>query len=151
MTYTVPVSGIGAPEVTLLEAHSVLASSGTTGMRTWEASLLLGSYLYSPSGKDLIQNRTILELGAGTGFLSILCVKHLNACYVLATDGNAEVINHLDTNLYINGIKERKSIETSTFKWGDPLTGVGLNDRGNSRSYDLVLGADLVCHNSVAP
>ena len=33
--------------VTLLEARSVISGSGTTGLRTWEAALLLGSYLSS--------------------------------------------------------------------------------------------------------
>lgn len=143
VTYTAPFSALGAPEVTLLEARSLLASSGTTGLRTWEAALLLGKYLMSSDGRKFVQNSNVLELGAGTGFLSIICAKHLNAQQVLATDGNRGVIDGLELNADINGLELRGVINPVVFKWGHSLIDV-LDVRQESRSIDLVLGADVV-------
>jgi len=67
------------PTVTLLERRHLISGSLTTGFRTWEAALHLGSYLLTTEGADLIRDKSVLELGAGTGFLPILCAKHLEA------------------------------------------------------------------------
>jgi protein-L-isoaspartate O-methyltransferase len=73
------------PTITLLEARTILAASGTVGLRTWEAALFFGNYLLQ--NPSLIEGKSILELGAGTGYLSILCSKYMGASHVLATDG----------------------------------------------------------------
>lgn len=144
LTYTAPLSSLDCPELTLLEARSVLASSGTTGLRTWEAALSLGTFLFSPGGSDLIRGKTILELGAGTGFLSILCAKHLGARFVLATDGNADVVRDLDSNLALNKIKDTNLIIAAVLEWGHMLSDNILNSFEENMTYDLVFGADVV-------
>jgi hypothetical protein len=87
--------------VTLLEARSVISSSGTTGLRTWEAALLLGFYLVSETGRASIHGKRLFELGAGTGMLSILCAKHLGVAGVVATDGDEAVVDAIKTNLFL--------------------------------------------------
>lgn len=144
LTYTAPLSSLRCPELTLLEARSVLASSGTTGLRTWEAALCLGTFLFSPGGQNLIQGKIILELGAGTGFLSILCAKHLGARFVMATDGNAGVIRDLDSNLVLNNIKDKNVIITAVLEWGHMLPDILCDTPEGNLTYDLVLGADVV-------
>lgn len=144
VTYTGPIVGQNAAQVTLLEAPSLLASSGTTGFRTWEAALFLGSYLSSSEGMHLINGKSILELGAGTGFLSIFCAKHLGAQRVLATDGSQMVISDLQSNLHLNGLEGSEMIQTAILPWGHALIGGVADCRKDRRSYDLVLGADVV-------
>lgn len=144
LVYTAPSISLNCPQVTLLEARSVLASSGTTGLRTWEAALCLGTFLFSPSGLDLIKGKTIVELGAGTGFLSILCAKHLGARFVLATDGNPDVIRDLDSNLVLNQVNDAGLITTAVLEWGYILPDILWDDLEESPTYDLVLGADVV-------
>lgn len=144
LTYTAPLSSLYSPELTLLEARSVLASAGTTGRRTWEAALCLGTFLFSPSGRNLIQGKTILELGAGTGFLSILCAKHLGARFVLATDGDVDVVRDLDSNIALNDLKDTKIITTAVLEWGHILPDILWNSSGKTLTYDLILGADVV-------
>lgn len=63
----------GRPErrITLLE-EQVAVSSGSTGLRTWTASLHLGHHFLT-GGVSLAPR--VLELGAGTGFLSILLTQ----------------------------------------------------------------------------
>lgn len=53
------------PTITLLERPQLLSGSLTTGFRTWEAALHLGSYLLLPDNRDLIRGKNVLELGAG--------------------------------------------------------------------------------------
>ncbi len=147
ITYSAPTLALCVPAVTLLEAGSLLASSGTTGFRTWEAALFLGTYLCSAEGQHLIRGNHVLELGAGTGFLSILCAKHLGVRYVLATDGSGEVVTDLQTNLFLNGLDIGESIHTATFLWGHTLVGGVLDIVQETRTFDVVLGADLVSRN----
>ncbi|KAL9069850.1 MAG: hypothetical protein Q9157_006020 [Trypethelium eluteriae] len=101
--------------ITLLEARSVLSSSGTTGLRTWEAALHLGSFLTTEEGGAFVKNRNVLELGAGTGFLSVLCAKHLGAARVVATDGDHGVVQSLAENLSLNGLRSSNAIYDKEF------------------------------------
>lgn len=127
--------------ITLHEARNILAAAGTTGLRTWEAGLHLGNYLCK--NPDLIHGKSILELGSGTGYLSILCAKYLKAGHVLATDGDDDVVASFSTNFYLNSLQESSHIEGKELKWGHALTG-GEDPRWNlGRHIDLVLGADL--------
>lgn len=144
VTYTAPTVLPDAPRITLLEARSLIAASGTTGLRTWEAALHLGHYLFSAEGRQLINGRIILELGAGTGFLSVLCAKYLGASYVMATDGSEGVIEDLASNLYLNGIEGSDGIGKSVLKWGHSLVNSIIADPECPHRYDLVLGADVV-------
>ena len=144
VTYTAPLCAFGAPEVTLFEARSLLGSSGITGLRTWEAALFLGTYFFSPAARHFVRNKNILELGAGTGFLSILCAKHLGAKYVLATDGSRETLADLELNLSLNGLEGAEIIETSFLKWGQMLDGDLLKAHDEIHPFDLIIGVDVV-------
>ena len=128
----------------ILESRAILASSGTTGLRTWEAALHLGTYLCSEEGRKLIQGKSIIELGAGTGFLSILCAKHLRTKYVLATDGSGEVVDALGSNIYLNGLEGSRFINGTALIWGHTLSDGVLNVTEGYETYDVILGADLV-------
>ena len=143
VTYTAPILDHNAAQITLLEAPSLLASSGTTGFRTWEAALFLGAYLSSPEGSHFVTDESILELGAGTGFLSIFCAKY-GAQRVLATDGSLEVISDLKSNIHLNELEGSELIQTAILQWGHTLIGGTVDRREDKSSYDLVVGADVV-------
>lgn len=144
VTYTAPVPDPNAAQVTLLEAPSLLASSGTSGFRTWEAALFLGAYLSSPEGNHFVTGKNVVELGAGTGFLSIFCAKYLGAQRVLATDGSQEVVSDLKSNINLNKPEGLELIQTAILQWGHTIIGGVPDCREDKRSYDLVLGADVV-------
>ena len=146
VTYTAPSEALSAPQITLLETRSLLASSGTTGLRTWEAALYLGAYLFSSDGGELVAGRNIVELGAGTGFVSILCAKHLGAQHVLASDGDGGVIDDLASNIYMNGLDGSGLIDTAVLKWGHALTDEMFQCGDEPLNYNVVLGADVVRH-----
>jgi protein-lysine N-methyltransferase EEF2KMT len=135
--------------ITLLESRSLISQSGTTGFRTWEAALHLGQFLCSrPS---LIKDKHVLELGAGTGYLSILCAKFLDASQVIASDGSDDVVNHLADNFFLNGLQNSRVIFPMDLKWGHALVGTEEGEWNGGRSIDVVLGADIIYDNVAVP
>lgn len=143
VTYTAPSFCLSAPTLTLCEGRSLLASAGDTGLRTWEAALLLGTYLYT-EGRELVHRKAVLELGAGTGFLSILCAKHLGSFHVMATDGSEKCVKNIVANISLNGLEENlQGISAAVLQWGH-LDEEILHSHDVSYQYDLILGADVV-------
>lgn len=132
------------PTLTLLERRNLISGSSTTGFRTWEAALHLGSYLLQSENCSLIKDKNVIELGAGTGFVSILCAKHLGAKHVTATDGDEGVVEALKENLFLNQLDEESKVNASVLRWGRGLRGTWVEDECESWPYDVVLGADIV-------
>lgn len=134
--------------VTLLESRSIISSSGTTGLRTWEAALHLGAYLATDAGSQWVRGKKILELGAGTGLLSILCAKHVDASKATITDGDEGVVDSIKTNVFLNGLDTAADTESIVLRWGRSCA---LRDslfyeegQQNQNDVDVVLGADVV-------
>lgn len=143
VTYTAPSFCLNAPTITLSEGRSLLASGGDTGLRTWEAALLLGTYLYT-EGRELVHRKAVLELGAGTGFLSILCAKHLGSSHVMATDGSQQCVKDIVANIALNGLEgDLQGISSAVLQWGH-LDEEILHSQDVNYRYDLILGADVV-------
>ncbi|KAI1086881.1 putative methyltransferase-domain-containing protein [Rostrohypoxylon terebratum] len=130
--------------ITLLERRHLISGSRITGFKTWEASLHLGSYLMTATGSDLVRNKNVLELGAGTGFLTILLTKHLQANYVTATDGDGKVVEALNENIALNGPRTQRNTRTGTLAWGADLEGTWAEDECLIHPYDIVIGADII-------
>lgn len=134
--------------VTMLESRSIISSSGTTGLRTWEAALFLGAFLTSEKGREFVRKKRLFELGAGTGMLSILCAKHLGASGVVATDGDETVVDAIKTNMFLNGLDADDSsptvIRTAALKWGWPVDAATFAEDYGMDVPDVVIGADVV-------
>lgn len=146
VTYTAPDPSNRPPRsITLLESPSLLACSGTTGLRTWEASKFLASFLYSPTWKAYIAGKNVMELGCGTGLISILVAKHLEAKFVLATDGSSDVVDAVAANMSLNNLDESGLIKPVVLEWGHVIHNDLLRDQNGARQYHLGLGADVVC------
>ncbi|KAK3934749.1 protein-lysine N-methyltransferase EFM3 [Diplogelasinospora grovesii] len=137
------------PHITLLENRSLISASGTTGLRTWEASLHLGQYLCA--NPHLVQNKRVLELGAGTGYLAILCAKYLHADHVIVSDGSDDVINNLPDSFFLNGLQGSEKITPMELKWGHALLGTEEETWNGGRRIDVVLGADITYDTGVIP
>ncbi|ODA78909.1 hypothetical protein RJ55_04499 [Drechmeria coniospora] len=137
------------PDVTLLESRSLISAGGTTGLRTWEAALHLGQYLCANAA--IVSGKRVLELGAGTGYLSILCAKHLSCASAVASDGSDDVVDHLADNLLLNGLRDASRVRPTTLKWGQALVGVDERPGNGGGPVDVVLGADITYDQSVLP
>ena len=153
--FTPPVPSLAPPQpIVTCESPFMLAASGETGLRTWEAALHLGHFFYKEygqsdtrkNGQNGMDGMNVLELGAGTGFLSILCARYFRACHVLATDGSDEIINGIRSNLHLNELSESPAFKTAVLQWGHTLTDdlFQFDDELEKIAFDLVIGADLV-------
>jgi protein-lysine N-methyltransferase EEF2KMT len=142
-------SNSSEPHITLLESRNLISAAGTTGLRTWEAALHLGQYLCQ--NPHLVQGKGVLELGAGTGYISVLCAKHLSARQVIASDGSDDVVMNLPENFFVNGLQEIGTITAMDLKWGYPLVGGEETAWNGGKPIDVVLGADITYDKSVIP
>ena len=145
--YTLPLP-LCSPEkpdaITLFESRALISAAGTTGLRTWDAALHLGSYLVSPDGRELVAGKTVLELGAGTGFLSILCTKYLGARYTGATDGDGRVAEDLSANFLLNGLDTSPLADARVLKWGGDSGELFSKFPDPPQMWQTVLAADVV-------
>lgn len=142
--------------ITLLESRNLISASGTTGLRTWEAALHLGQYLCA--NPSIINGKRILELGAGTGYLGILCANYLAAEHVIVSDGSDDVINNLPDSLFLNGLQTdldsgggNSKITPTQLLWGHALVGTEEERWNGGRKVDVVLGADITYDASIIP
>ncbi|KAI1140025.1 FAM86A protein [Hypoxylon sp. FL0543] len=137
------------PHLTLLESRNLISASGTTGLRTWEAALHLGQFLCAEP--SLIREKHVLELGAGTGYLSILCAKFLAPTVVIASDGSDDVVANLPDNFFLNGLQNSNRIQAMDIKWGHALLGTEDEHWNGGKPIDVVLGADVTYDKSIIP
>lgn len=132
------------------ESRSLILSSGTTGFRTWEAALHLGTYLStSPEAAETyIRGKRVLELGAGTGFLSLFCAKYLQPRGVVATDRETALVERIEDCTGRNCIRGGHGdggLETGMWEWGSERgLQVSGGENESEREFDIALGADLV-------
>jgi predicted nicotinamide N-methyase len=131
------------------EARNLLGAHGTTGLRVWDACLHLAHFLFS-AAPSLIESKNILELGCGTGLLSIFCAGPLNARRVIATDGDAQVVQAIASNAALNAHLLEKPAKVGHFHakvldWADTSapSQVLQPREGEVMPLDVVLGADI--------
>lgn len=95
----------------------------STGLTLWRASKLLCDYMCS--NPQCIENKRVLEIGAGLGLCGLLAY-HLHASSVVMTDGDTDVLTEMRYNVdqhLINDMERNKRDEndaTSTTSMNKP-------------------------------
>jgi len=147
--FTFPRSCGGDPVCVQLDDRALLTTDHTSvGLQSWASSIILAERIcWEPSSFhfDLLHHPgiRILELGAGTGLLSIVVSKFLPCAEVIATDYHPDVLANLRSNVSTNiSGQDRSSISVHALDWSNPPT-----DRPFSEgSFDMVLAADVIYH-----
>lgn len=140
-----------------------MISGGMTGLRTWQASIALSNHLLatpsilvpplSTSNSGAADSsappyRNIVELGAGTGLVSLVLGKLLrgsSTSTIIATDVDSTVIDQLQANIDLNGLSA--SVKTSNLDWElsrDEIIAWELDAFPHGGRADLIFGADIV-------
>ncbi|KAI0326757.1 hypothetical protein GY45DRAFT_1258289 [Cubamyces sp. BRFM 1775] len=152
-TFTFPTApGVEstAVHVELNDAPLLTDDHTSVGLQSWGSSILLAERmcldpavfgLVNPAGRSL----RILELGAGTGLLSIAAAKLLtssnNVPEVVATDYHPLVLDNLRANVERNFPSSGPSVAIRPLDWQYPVY-EGLF----AASFDVILAADVVYH-----
>ncbi|XP_078663095.1 protein N-lysine methyltransferase METTL21A-like [Branchiostoma floridae x Branchiostoma belcheri] len=103
------------------------------GYKVWHAGEAFCEYL--DGGKLDLVDKTILELGAGTGIVGI--VASLMGADVTLTDLR-EVLWNLEENVRRNTEGCRHTPKVQELTWGKGL------DRFSDKSYDFIIGTDII-------
>ncbi|KAM9397523.1 uncharacterized protein ACWYII_032760 [Salvelinus alpinus] len=123
------------------EEISILEALDSYGAVIWPAALALCHYLETNVEQLNLEDKAVLELGAGPGLVSI--VATLLGAWVTATD-LPEIIGNLRANLLRNTRGRcRYTPQAAALSWGPDV------ERTYPRSvyrYDYVLAADVVYH-----
>ena len=68
-------------------------------------------------GRDKMEGSTLIELGAGVGFTSLIA-NALGASEVVVTDGNTDVLKVADINIHVNAPESTLSnLRTAQLRW----------------------------------
>ncbi|KIM38116.1 hypothetical protein M413DRAFT_447896 [Hebeloma cylindrosporum] len=125
----------------------------SVGLQSWGSCILLADrFCRDPTTFSLIppsQGRSlrILELGAGTGMLSIVAAKILHpfAPEIVATDYHPDVLENLAKNVATNFPTSPTSIMVTALDWEHPKYSAPL-----AQPFDIILAADVIYHPSHA-
>ncbi|KIP11780.1 hypothetical protein PHLGIDRAFT_63116 [Phlebiopsis gigantea 11061_1 CR5-6] len=143
---------------TLMESRTTI-ESGTTGLKTWRASLVLSQYLiFYP---ELVRHKRILELGSGVGLLGIITATlqmHEPQAHatIRLTDVNSDVLARCSANLNLecNKSASHPAVGTAALDWTDSLSETGIavvHTLLQEIAPDIILGADVVYDPGIIP
>ena len=124
----------------------------STGAAIWNGANMAGWYLENTLGSTALENRRVIELGAGIGFTSIIA-KELGAGEVLVTDGDEGVLKIADTNIDLNFPSNAitgTGIKTSILRWNTEDEKAFISAQGE-RPWDYILIADCTYKKAAWP
>ncbi|XP_077663348.1 protein-lysine methyltransferase METTL21C [Eretmochelys imbricata] len=113
------------------------------GAIVWPGALALSQYLESNQQEINLKDKKVLEIGAGTGLVSI--VASILGAYVTATD-LPEVLENLKWNISRN--TQNMNIhrpEVRKLVWGEDLN---EDFPKSTHHYDFILASDVVYHHT---
>ncbi|KAJ6543914.1 S-adenosyl-L-methionine-dependent methyltransferase [Mycena capillaripes] len=118
----------------------------SVGLQSWGSAIILAERLCSdPASFNLVDGQPlrVLELGAGTGLLSIAVAKLIPVTTVVATDYHPAILANLAANLRTNFFLPNQAARVSAVEldWARPALSAPFD-----APFDVVLAADVVYH-----
>lgn len=143
--------------VKIKETPKIISGQGTTGLRTWEAALYLLSYINSSgedsTGRISLEGSEIVELGAGTGLVSLAIAKKFkshNFTSITVTDGDSALVEGIGATFAYNGI-ENVAVRSQQLLWGTTDPRDTENFVQAVPHADIVVAADVTYDALVVP
>ena len=114
----------------------------STGLTLWKGSESLAEFLSSHA--DLVQDKTVVELGAGTGICGILAHK-LGANHVMITDGDSDTLRNIRANIDLNVEQDEDNprLECKQLLWGTHVKSF-RQKWSRDEGFEIVMGGDIV-------
>lgn len=103
---------------------------------------MAGWYMENVLGKEKMEGSSLIELGAGVGFTSLIA-NALGASEVVITDGNTDVLKVADTNIQVNAPESTLSnLRTAQLRWNtDDESSFKTSKEGSP--WDYIIAADV--------
>lgn len=156
----------GEPNLTTVLESQTTIESGTTGLRTWNASLALADWLITHP--ETVQDRNLLELGSGAGFLGLVVARlqlndydaRLKTTHpsLALSDVNSDVLQRCHQNFHLpcNNMNRHPCLQYVSLDWSDAQDQSTLENPYSTlnqtlRKADAIIGADLVYDDSIVP
>ncbi|PSR80504.1 hypothetical protein PHLCEN_2v6711 [Hermanssonia centrifuga] len=142
----------GPVEVELNDAALLSQDHTSVGLQSWGSCIILAEQMCAePAAFTLspgLKHLRILELGAGTGLLSIATAKILQAqqvsSEVIATDYHPSVLENLRGNVTTNFPSSSQTdapVKVMALDWQNPVYQPPLH-----QPFDIILAADVIYH-----
>lgn len=98
----------------------------------------------------MIENKTVLELGAGAGLPSLTCASHGARSVVVTDYPDADLIENLAFNIENCALLPSPgNITAKGYLWGASVSELGSNQTGSAtNAFDVVILADLLFNHS---
>ncbi|KAJ8469900.1 hypothetical protein ONZ45_g16738 [Pleurotus djamor] len=132
-------------DVRLNDAALLSEDHTSVGLQSWGSAIILAERIcQSPChfglGPPGDTNARVLELGAGTGLLSIVAAKLLsNSSTVIATDYHPDVLANLSLNVQTNFPSASSPISVHKLDWENPEYQDPFD-----KPFNVILAADVV-------
>lgn len=149
-SFSFPTADGGVVDVQLNDAALSSEDHTSVGLQSWASSIHLAERMsltpayFSLCAKEAGPLR-VLELGAGTGLLSIVAAKILQDApsAIVATDYHPDVLSNLKVNIDSNlsGARRSSSVSVHALDWESPDYSPAFDE-----SFDIILAADVVYH-----
>ncbi|KAJ7265911.1 methyltransferase [Mycena haematopus] len=141
-SFSFPANG-KTVHIELNDAPLSISDHTSVGLQSWGSAIILAERLCAdPTSFNLLDGQPlrVLELGAGTGLLSIAVAKLLPDTTVVATDYHPAILANLTANLSTNFAVPAR-VSAAELDWARPTI-----DAPVDAPFDVVLGADVVYH-----
>lgn len=147
--FSFPTTFGGNVQVTLNDAPLSGIDHTDVGLQSWGASIVLSSMMctdpkrFGLSKEVLKDSPTVIELGAGTGLVSLTLAKLLpeagvEGASITATDYHPAVLDNCKLNIESNfSLRERPPITTDLLDWSQPPPDLEF-------SGDLLIASDVI-------
>ena len=122
---------IGQSSIDILQSYSI---SGVAGC-VWRSSVVLSKYF--ANNPSLVHDKTVIELGSGTGLLGIVC--HKLGAKIISTD-HKDYLSSSESNFLLNGIDPQ--VHCKALNWGSSIQ-LFLSEN-NLPKPEVIIGADIV-------
>ncbi|KAF8899351.1 putative methyltransferase-domain-containing protein [Infundibulicybe gibba] len=149
-SFSFPSEGGSTVRVELNDAPLSSQDHTSVGLQSWASSILLAERICASPSKFLPSHGRrdafrVLELGAGTGLLSIVATKLLqDSSTIIATDYHPDVLANLKININANfptSTTTLPPIDVQPLDWENPNYVAPLDVE-----FDVILAADVIYH-----
>lgn len=131
-----PLELTSGNQITFLALKTAFTDSDLTGQILWPGCSLLLNWL--DRNVSIFKDKTVVEVGAGTGICAVFATKFGNAAKGLATDGSEPLVDLMQKNIDLHGMADK--VTCTQMKWIKEHWDKVVAEHGQ---FDFVIGSEI--------